>query len=61
MADATDGFQAFPSQDYFGMSLRDYFAGQALTVLAGEYDASASTAATLAYKMADAMLMERKK
>ncbi len=55
---------AFPHQvDYFpGMTLRDWFAGQALSGLAssGEWDSHADIAG-LAYGLADAMLAERAK
>jgi hypothetical protein len=49
---------------YAGMTLRDYFAGQALAGITGAgVDAEGSwhpaTAATLAYEIADAMLAAR--
>ncbi len=48
-----------------GMSLRDYFAAKAMqSIIAGENWLSCSDlplAANIAYKMADAMLKERKK
>lgn len=63
--------QAFPSADMLnrrGMSLRDWFAGQALTGLLasprGTPDGSSMTdtgAASAAYLVADAMLKERSK
>jgi hypothetical protein len=45
-----------------GMTLRDYFAGQALAALAQDlmYDMSHSQA-EYAYKLADAMIAEREK
>lgn len=73
MTDATkdardDGGQAFPGTHTDGMSLRDYFAGQALTgVIAAVCDgkhAAAKTGeviATACYELADAMLAERSK
>jgi len=65
-----NGGPAFPNlgynadQNYNGMTLRDWFAGQAL---AGECARTASSemfpqnAAVAAYKIADAMLAEREK
>jgi hypothetical protein len=62
--------QAFPSEEYYGMDLRDYFAAKAMQGLiscpdwreeAGEdldMDASKYTAIT-AYEMADAMMKAR--
>ena len=47
-----------------GMSLRDYFAGQALAGFASDMDVDAAAcryAADRAYRLADAMLAERKK
>lgn len=46
-----------------GMSLRDYFAGQALIILMNKRDRAEPhfTTAKDAYKMADAMLREREK
>ncbi len=63
-----DGGRAFPSsndvtvgefitQGHAGMSLRDYFAGQALAGLSSEYGVSVAT--KIAYEMADAMLHAR--
>ena len=58
-----DGGQAFPSGEYFGMTLRDWFAGQAL---AGIYAGKAWESIVLrdnpeawAYRIADAMIAER--
>lgn len=75
-----DGGPAFPQQpsqsgivrppeDESGMSLRDYFAGQAIAGIAAGFhagiidDLSALIhgGAVLAYEMADAMLREREK
>lgn len=58
------GRSAFPVSDEtdpvdYGMSLRDYFAGQALTgLLAGDRESFSSLPAR-AYQIADAMLAER--
>ena len=61
-----DGGAAFPSSNdeavqynwiNYGMSLRDWFAGQALSNYASDYPAK--EAARLAYADADAMLAER--
>jgi hypothetical protein len=65
------GEQAFPGEManryYYGMTLRDWFAGQALSALIGSekpgsgYFKLPSEVANAAYDMADAMLAERKK
>lgn len=60
---------AFPSNEYgnLGMSLRDYFAGQALAgimanaKLVGVLAESKQDPASCAYEMADYMLAERQK
>jgi len=56
--------RAFPSgaidDAYGGMTLRDWFAGQALPVSYPEYGTTAEIARA-AYHMADAMLAERNK
>lgn len=62
-----DGGQAFPmafaceSEKHRGMSLRDWFAGQALTGLMALQFVRASNEefAKISYKTADAMLLER--
>ena len=56
------GLNAFPDQDYRGMTLRDYFAAQAMTGLltaeiVGEY--SNEHVAEISYRIADAMLKAR--
>lgn len=66
---AKDGGQAFPSGDNdskapyeLGMTLRDYFAGQALAGFAtrlGVERLSHTHVATTAYELADAMLAAR--
>lgn len=68
MSKRKDGGSAFPlevntSSDGYvnaGMSLRDWFAGQALASMATKYDAVENIAAD-AYAFADAMLAEREK
>lgn len=49
-------FEKVPAQ--YGMTLRDYFAGQALSGLCGnsQYDADAKSLAKLSYEQADEML-----
>lgn len=70
MTDTKDGGPAFPHGPYVqcdGMSLRDYFAGQALVALtrcyaAGEVDGYLlRMVAADAYTLADAMLEQRMK
>lgn len=68
-----DGGQAFPiagDQDLVrrdGMTLRDYFAGQAMTGLLAAYSGqdtplpAVRMAAAYSYDLADAMLTEREK
>jgi hypothetical protein len=61
VTDTPDGGPAFPPMIKgapLGMSLRDWFAGQALAETARDYTATA--AALLAYDYADAMLAARK-
>jgi len=69
----SDGGFAFPSKDedggggytqHFGMSLRDWFAGQALNGHCANHEHSQASSETLArwcYQCADAMLKARKK
>lgn len=65
----TDGGPAFPLDRQYhppqlGMSLRDWFAGQALTYLAHRKDINIRDAdhiAALSFQMADAMLAQRTK
>lgn len=61
-----EGGPAFPSQssmrdDWFGMSLRDYFAAAALKGLMNSGWAIGEQTAHVAYEQADAMLAERDK
>lgn len=44
-----------------GMTLRDHFAGQALTAMADTDEVSPEQIATYCYQVADAMLAEREK
>lgn len=66
MSERNDGGPAFPGPadddllQYYGMSLRDWFAGQVLAGMGGHYDQS-WLAAERAYQIADAMLTERNK
>ena len=65
MSQTNDGVPAFPGETWGskGMSLRDYFAGQALAgLLACPNTSGVERAFTLnAYQYADAMLAERQK
>ena len=58
--------QAFPcpervSDGWRGMSLRDYFAAQALDPILIENEADTDRIAAFAYRIADSMLKERAK
>jgi hypothetical protein len=63
----SDGGAAFPASDvregFFqpGMSLRDWFAGQALGALIATSHLGLEDTVPRAYKYADAMIEERKK
>jgi hypothetical protein len=66
MSAPNDGGPAFPLSpgnmllEYNGMSLRDYFAGQALAGLLHRHEGvNAAVWATAAYELADAMLAAR--
>ena len=65
MTKINDGGHAFPQFDHgnwgVGMSLRDYFAGQALSAMGPSWfgGADANLAASRAYHVADAMLAAR--
>ena len=72
MTDIKDGGPAFPHENrhqanWEGMSLRDYFAGQALTGLARSHaegtvdDYQPEHVAQDCYRLADAMLKERER
>lgn len=54
---------AFPCEGHYGMTLRDWFAGQALGAVYEDTGAGTPYAhiAKVAYNMADAMLAERQK
>lgn len=55
------GGHAFPSNDYNGMTLRDWFAGQALAgMFAHGHEGPDEEVAMYAYEMAEAMLEARK-
>ncbi len=65
--DTNDGGQAFPQLNSTGMTLRDWFAGQALAgnletmeLIVPPYDDQAMEAAKGAYAIADAMIEARK-
>lgn len=62
MSDKPENPQAFPSVNdkahYYGMTLRDYFAGQVLACVADEN--LPEYAGEVAYEYADAMLKARK-
>ena len=62
-----DGGQAFPQLNSTGMTLRDWFAGQAISgnlemigSIVAPYDGRAMEAAKGAYSIADAMIEARK-
>ena len=65
MDQTNDGGPAFPSDRFgeLGMSLRDYFAGQALAGQLAEPDSGKEPEyiANWCYRYADAMLAERQK
>lgn len=66
MEHVVGNIQAFPKAHGFdGMTLRDYFAGQALIGIIEKHSFSSivdnpELASTYSYKIADAMLKERK-
>ena len=63
MTDKPQNPDAFPlKHSSLGMTLRDYFAGQALASIVGSAEFNAATCSQLAevsYRYADAMLKER--
>lgn len=66
MSEPDDGGPAFPAEEfdrvfYSGMSLRDYFAGQALIGLMHRYPEHRTMLVGQAYEISDAMLRERRK
>jgi hypothetical protein len=59
-----DGAPQYIEDTYFGMSLRDYFAAQAMSFLVplrASHQTPWPELATSAYEMADAMIEERRK
>lgn len=60
MSNSNDGGRAFPTQlgQCDGMSLRDWFAGQALQALIARNE-DGNVNVSVAYKVADAMLLAR--
>ncbi len=58
-----DGGDAFPRMhgSEHGLSIRDWFAGQALAATADNEDETVDAMAEWAYRIADAMLRERAK
>ena len=62
---ATPSGDIYHSDEVFegsgGMTLRDYFAGQAVISLTDDYQSQPEHLAERAYKIADAMLKEREK
>jgi hypothetical protein len=52
------GLNAFPNENYRGMTLRDYFAAKAMQALI-DNDGLFSEIPTQAYELADAMLKAR--
>lgn len=70
MSKENNGGPAYPTQGYEGLTLRDYFAGQAMQGWLASYPAGIEHPATnehdfiiagLSYLMADAMLKAREK
>lgn len=65
MTDQPESPPAFPRDHrhlgHNGMTLRDYFAGQAITICLKDFAVSYSEWAGEAYALADAMLVERLK
>jgi len=63
MSEKETGGPAFPLEShYFGMTLRDWFAGQALVgFLANTSGRAMKDRVRMAYEIADAMLSERSK
>lgn len=61
MSSETDGGQAFPAADHFGITLRDYFAGQWIIGMGVNpgLDTTFRKIAQECYVMADAMIAAR--
>ena len=53
-------FPVINGSKHYGLSLRDYFAGQALTALSGNGHATDDAIVKACYSLADAMLDARK-
>jgi hypothetical protein len=56
---SVDRFSRTVIPEQAGMTLRDYFAGQVLITLAGDYQMSDDLTAEICYRIADAMLKAR--
>lgn len=65
MVETEGGGPAFPCETdekwYFGMTLRDYFAGQVIDRCLAECEGDCSVAAESAYSIADAMVEARER
>ncbi|HDF5699497.1 TPA: hypothetical protein PC642_001963 [Klebsiella variicola] len=60
MSKENNGGPAYPTQGYEGLTLRDYFAGQAMQSIPLSIEPNEQKLiATAAYQMADAMLKAR--
>jgi hypothetical protein len=51
--------EGYPVKDYFGMTLRDYFAAMAMQGVCARVNWEPKATAETAYRMADAMLEAR--
>jgi hypothetical protein len=51
---------AFPTQESYGMTLRDYFAAKAMQGMMADPTVTVTNVAYRAYILADAMLIEKK-
>ncbi len=54
-------YKAFPCEESYGMTLRDYFAAKAMQALITKNISKMATITDISYKMADFMLEEREK
>ena len=57
----TDGHHKVSFDPQSGLTLRDWFAGQACVLMGADVESSATDIAKSAYRIADAMLAERDK